>query len=125
MSTELDDRIRATVHTIAHTAADPIPWSDLSVPRNAPEPVHPRYTIWSPRLWPWRSSSEEPPLRSQFGTGRGRSRRRATHRSSIPSSSSRSHHVGVPRAVIADRWMLIARTSIPGTTQQASGTEAA
>ena len=43
MSTELDDRIRATVHTIAHTAADPIPWSDLSVPRNAPEPVHPRY----------------------------------------------------------------------------------
>ena len=42
MTTELDDRIRATVHTIAHCAADPIPWSDLSVPRNAPEPVRHR-----------------------------------------------------------------------------------
>lgn len=42
MSTELDDRIRATVHTIAHSAPDPVPWPGVSVPRNAPEPMTPR-----------------------------------------------------------------------------------
>lgn len=42
MSTELDDRIRATVHTIAHGTADPISWRDINVPRNALTPTRHR-----------------------------------------------------------------------------------